>query len=399
MVTNPATCSPDDTLAESTSCARATASPAPRSSTARASGRHRHQPRHAVRVRPLPAVRDVMTPMPLVTGRSASRATTPSPCCASTRSRSCRSSTRRPAHRADHGQGLREVRAVPAGHQGRGRPARRRCGGRRRRGVDKRAAPPWSTPGVDLIIVDTAHGHSRRCSRWSRGSSATRHVDIVGGNIATREGAQALVDAGADGVKVGVGPGSICTTRVVAGVGVPRSPRSTRPPWRKPGRRPGDRRRRAAVLRRHRQGDGGRRRHGDARLAAGRLRRVPGRADLHQRQAVQGLPRHGLARARCSRATAPSRTPRTATSRRTSLSDDKLVPEGIEGQVPYRGPLAAVAHQLVGGLRQSMGYVGAPRSPSCRPAAGSIRITPAGLKESHPHDIQMTIEAPNYSSR
>ncbi len=153
--------------------------------------------------------------------------------------------------------------------------------------------------GVDVLVADTAHGHVHLLLdmvRRLKTDPATRHVQVIGGNVATRAGAQAFVDAGADAVKVGVGPGSICTTRVVTGVGRAAGHRGLRGlAGRPPGRRPGDRRRRPEVLRRHRQGARRRRRLGDARLAAGRLRGVARRAGLRQRQAVQVLPRHGLA--------------------------------------------------------------------------------------------------------
>ena len=154
--------------------------------------------------------------------------------------------------------------------------------------------------GVDVLVPDVANGHARLMLdmiRRLKSDPATRHVQVMGGNVATRAGAQALVDAGADAVKVGVGPGSICTTRIVAGVGVPQVTAIYEASLAcRPAGVPVDRRRRPAVLRRHRQGPGGRRRHGDARLAAGRLRGEPGRPGLRQRQAVQVLPRHGLAR-------------------------------------------------------------------------------------------------------
>jgi IMP dehydrogenase len=217
------------------------------------------------------------------------------------------------------------------------------------------------------------------------------HVDIIGGNVATYEGRQGLVDAGADAVKVGVGPGSICTTRVVAGVGVPQvtaiyeAARAA-----SPAGRPGDRRRRPAVLRRHRQGARGRRRHRDARLAAGRLRGEPRRAGVHQRQAVQELPRHGLAGRDATRGTQASLVLKDRYFQADVTTDDKLVPEGIEGQVAYRGPLAAVAYQLVGGLRQSMFYSGAAPSPELQERKGRSSASPppacASPPARHPDD-------------
>ena len=192
------------------------------------------------------------------------------------------------------------------------------------------------------------------------------------------------------------GPGSICTTRVVAGVGVPQVTAVYEASLAcRAGRRAGDRRRRPAVLRRHRQGARRRRRHRHARLAAGRLRRVA-RATWSSSTASSSSPTAAWARsARCS-----SRGKKSYSKDRyfqaDVASDDKLVPEGIEGQVAYRGPLAAVAHQLVGGLRQSMFYVGARTIPELHERGQFVRITAAGLKESHPHDIQMTVEAPNY---
>ena len=255
--------------------------------------------------------------------------------------------------------------------------------------------------GVDLLIVDTAHGHSQGVLdmvRRLKADSAAAGVDIVGGNVATYAGAKALVDAGVDGVKVGVGPGSICTTRVVAGVGVPQvtaihnASRACRPAG-------------VPLI-----GDGGLQYSGDIAkalvagadtvmlgLAARRLRGEPGPADLRQRQAVQDLPRAWARSARW-----PSRGRSASYSKDRYFqgdvtSDSKLIAEGIEGQVPYRGPLAAVAYQLVGGLRQSMFYTGASTIPELQERGSFVRITSAGLRESHPHDIQMTVEAPNYS--
>ena len=253
--------------------------------------------------------------------------------------------------------------------------------------------------GVDVLVVDTAHGHSRAVvdmvSRLKRDTDA----DVVGGNVATRAGAQALVDAGADGVKVGVGPGSICTTRVVAGVGVPQVSAIYEAALAcKPAGVP--------VI-----GDGGLQYSGDIAkaLVAGADSVMLGSllagcdespGDLifingKQYKAYRGMGSLGAMQSRDGgRSYSKDRY-----AQEDVLSDDKLVPQGIEGQVPYRGPLAAVAHQLVGGLAASMGFAGTPTVADLQQRGELIRITPAGLKESHPHDVQMTIEAPNYSSR
>ncbi len=226
---------------------------------------------------------------------------------------------------------------------------------------------------------------------------ATRHVQVIGGNVATRDGAQAFVDAGADAVKVGFGPGSICTTRVVTGCGVPQVTAVYEASLAcQARRRAGDRRRRPPAVRRHRQGDRGGCRVGDDRLAARRLRGVAGRADLRQGQAVQGLSAAWGRSARC-RSRGKKSYSKDRYFQAEVASDDKIVPEGIEGQVAYRGPLSAVAHQLIGGLNQSMFYVGARTIPELQEKGRFMRITSASLKESHPHDVQMTVEAPNYS--
>jgi IMP dehydrogenase len=255
--------------------------------------------------------------------------------------------------------------------------------------------------GVDVLVVDTAHGHTRAMLDTIGKLKADRRtagVDIVGGNVATREGAQALVDAGVDGVKVGVGPGSICTTRVVAGVGVPQvtaihqASLACRP---------------AGIPL---VGDGGLQFSGDIAKALvagadtvmlgsllagceespGELVFVNGKQYKHYR----GM---GSLGAMASRGRASYSKDRYFQA--DVLGDDELIPEGIEGQVPYRGPLGAVAHQLVGGLHQSMFYVGARTVAELQARGRFVRITPAGLKESHPHDVQMVVEAPNYTSR
>ena len=255
--------------------------------------------------------------------------------------------------------------------------------------------------GVDVLVVDTANGHARLMLdmvRRIKADSATRHVQVIGGNIATREGAQALVDAGVDGVKVGVGPGSICTTRVVAGVGVPQvtaiheAAKACAPAG-------------VPVI-----GDGGLQHSGDIAKAivagadsvmlGGLLAgcdESPG--DLVFVNGKQFKRYRGMA----SLGAMQSRGDRRSFSKdryfQADVSDDEIITEGIEGQVPYRGPLAAVAHQLVGGLHQSMFYVGAHTIPELQRRGRFVRITAAGLKESHPHDVQMISEAPNYSTR
>lgn len=255
--------------------------------------------------------------------------------------------------------------------------------------------------GVDCIIVDTAHGHSRGVVdmiRRLKGEPLAAGVDIVGGNVATYAGARALVEAGADGIKVGVGPGSICTTRVVAGVGVPQvtaihdAARAAKPHG-------------VPVI-----GDGGLQYSGDiakaivagansvmlGSLLAG-CEESPG--DLvfingKQFKTYRGMGSLGAMAARGRKASYS----KDRYFQGDVTSDDKLIPEGIEGQVAYRGPLAAVAYQLVGGLRQSMFYSGARTVPELQERGRFVRITSAGLRESHPHDIQLTAEAPNYWS-
>ncbi|MGZ5409234.1 MAG: IMP dehydrogenase, partial [Aeromicrobium sp.] len=213
-----------------------------------------------------------------------------------------------------------------------------------------------------------------------------------------RAGAQALVDAGADAVKVGVGPGSICTTRVVAGVGVPQVTAIYEASMAcKPAGVP--------VI-----GDGGLQHSGDIAKALvagadtvmlgsllagcdespGELVFVNGK----QYKNYRGMGSLGAMASRGKKSYSKDRYFQADVP-----SDDKIIPEGIEGQVAYRGPLTAVAHQLVGGLQQSMFYVGAHTIPELQERGRFVRITPAGLKESHPHDIQMTVEAPNYTSR
>lgn len=256
--------------------------------------------------------------------------------------------------------------------------------------------------GVDVLVVDTAHGHTSALLdmvRKLKADPAARGVDVIGGNVATRAGAQALVDAGVDGIKVGIGPGSICTTRVVAGVGVPQvtaiheAALAARPAG-------------IPVI-----GDGGLQYSGDiakalvagadtvmlGSLLAG-VSESPGELIFingKQFKSYRGMASLG---AFTKRGAATSGT-RDRYFQADVTSDDKLIAEGIEGQVPFRGPLGSVTHQLVGGLRQSMFYTGARTITELQERGRFVRITSAGLKESHPHDIQMTVEAPNYSSR
>ncbi|HSK54595.1 MAG TPA: IMP dehydrogenase [Jiangellales bacterium] len=254
--------------------------------------------------------------------------------------------------------------------------------------------------GVDLLVVDTAHGHSRAVlDMVAKLKAELADVDVVGGNVATYPGARALVEAGADGVKVGVGPGSICTTRVVAGVGVPQvtaiheASRACRPAG-------------VPVI-----GDGGLQHSGDiakalvagadavmlGSLLAG-CEESPGELVFingKQFKNYRGMGSLGAMRSRGQQ----SSYSRDRYFQDDVLSDDKLVPEGVEGQVAYRGPLGNVAHQLIGGLRAAMGYCGAGTVPELQERGRFVRITAAGLIESHPHDVQMTTEAPNYSGR
>ncbi|MFP1681015.1 IMP dehydrogenase [Alloalcanivorax sp. C16-1] len=247
--------------------------------------------------------------------------------------------------------------------------------------------------GVDVIVVDTAHGHSQGVlNRVAWVKKNFPDVDVIGGNIATAEAAKALMEAGADGVKVGIGPGSICTTRIVAGIGVPQITAVSEV---------------AAAL----KGtdvplisDGGIRFSGDIAkaVAAGAhaimigsllagTEEAPGEVELFQGgyyKAYRGMGSLG------------------AMSGKTGSSDryfqdaaagiEKLVPEGIEGRVPYKGPMSAIVHQLMGGLRASMGYTGCANIEEMRTKPYFVKVTNAGMKESHVHDVTITKEAPNY---
>jgi len=245
--------------------------------------------------------------------------------------------------------------------------------------------------GVDVIVVDTAHGHSQGV--LDRVNWVKKHfpnIEVIGGNIATGSAAKALVDAGADGVKVGIGPGSICTTRIVAGVGVPQisaisnveeALRGTGVPF---------------------IADGGIRFSGDISkaIAAGAYsvmlggmfagtEEAPGEVELFQGRSYKSY--RGMGSIGAMQKGSSDRY-----FQDNNGNADKLVPEGIEGRVPYKGSVLAVIHQLMGGLRASMGYVGAANIEEMRNKAEFVQITSAGMRESHVHDVQITKEAPNY---
>ena len=253
--------------------------------------------------------------------------------------------------------------------------------------------------GTDLLVVDTANGDSRgvlEIIAKIKADPAFADVDIIGGNVATRRGAQALIDAGVDAVKVGVGPGSICTTRVIAGVGVPQvtavyeAAKAATPAG-------------VPVI-----ADGGLQYSGDIAKALvagassvmiGSL--LAGTDESPGDLVFVGGKQYKSYRGMGSLGALQTRGERTSYSKDRYFqadvpSDEKLIAEGIEGQVPYRGQVAAVAHQLIGGLRQSMFYVGARTIPELKARGEFVQITSAGLKESHPHDIQGIVEAPNY---
>jgi IMP dehydrogenase len=258
----------------------------------------------------------------------------------------------------------------------------------------KLRAQALADAGVDFLVVDTAHGHSQAVLDMVAQLKANSRVDVIGGNVATRAGAQALVDAGADAVKVGVGPGTICTTRVVAGVGVPQvtaiydAAQAAGPAG-------------IPVI-----GDGGVQYSGDIAkaIAAGAdtvmlggllagCEEGPGDMVFINGKQFKLFRGMGSLAAMRGRSFSKDRY-----FQDDVLREDKLVPEGVEAQVPFRGPLAAVAYQLTGGLRAAMGYCGAATIAELKQARFT-QITGAGLAESHPHDVQMVSEAPNYLGR
>jgi IMP dehydrogenase len=244
--------------------------------------------------------------------------------------------------------------------------------------------------GVDVVVIDTAHGHSKGVAEAvDRLKAHSNAVQIVAGNVATAEATRALIDAGADAVKVGIGPGSICTTRIVAGVGVPQMTAIL------------DCAEAAAKSGQTIIADGGIKFSGDFAKAIGAgahcamvgsilagTDEAPGEVILYQGRSYKSYRGMGSVGA-MARGSADRYFQKEA-------SADKLVPEGIEGQVPYKGPAGAVLHQLVGGLRAAMGYTGNRTVAAMRTGCRFVRITGAGLRESHVHDVQITRESPNY---
>jgi len=241
--------------------------------------------------------------------------------------------------------------------------------------------------GVDCIVVDTAHGHSKAVLKMiEKIKKQYPDVDVIGGNVGTREGTKAVIEAGADGVKVGIGPGSICTTRVIAGIGVPQI---------------------TAIYECYQEAkrynipviaDGGIKYSGDIckALAAGAnavmigslfagTEESPGEVEIYQGRSYKVYRGMGSLGAM-----------KEGSSDRYFQEGTKLVPEGIEGRVPYKGPLSETVYQLVGGLRAGMGYCGAKNIKELQEKAKFIKMTSAGLRESHPHDVTITKEAPNY---
>ncbi|MFV8818170.1 IMP dehydrogenase [Haliea sp. E17] len=247
--------------------------------------------------------------------------------------------------------------------------------------------------GVDVLVVDTAHGHSRNViARVKRIKQAFPDMQVIGGNIATAPAATALLEAGADAVKVGIGPGSICTTRIVTGIGVPQISA-------------------VANVAKALEGsgvpliaDGGIRFSGDIAkaLVAGAhavmmgsmfagTEEAPGEVELYQGRTYKAYRGMGSLGAMAQNMGSSDRYFQDA-----SRGTEKLVPEGIEGRVPYKGPLSAIVHQLMGGVRAAMGYTGSPDIETMRTRPEFVRVTAAGMSESHVHDVAITKEAPNY---
>jgi IMP dehydrogenase len=246
--------------------------------------------------------------------------------------------------------------------------------------------------GVDVLVVDSAHGHSANVLETVRKIKKEWNIDVIAGNIATSDGARGLIDAGADAVKVGIGPGSICTTRVISGVGVPQVTAIMQ----------------AVKVARDASvpviADGGIRYSGDITkaIAAGAhvvmigglfagLEESPGARILYQGRTFKVY--RGMGSLGAMVQGSSERYRQSGNGRAT----EKLVPEGVEGRVPYKGPLGPFVYQLVGGLRAGMGYCGTRTIEELRTDAQFLRVSPASVRESHPHDIAITQEAPNYS--
>ena len=250
--------------------------------------------------------------------------------------------------------------------------------------------------GVDLIVVDTSHGHSKGVlDRITRVKSAHPDLQVIGGNIVTAEAALALVSAGADGVKVGIGPGSICTTRVIAGVGVPQI--SAVAEIAKALKKSG-----IPLI-----ADGGIRYSGDIAkaLAAGAhcvmiggmfagTEESPGEVELYQGRSYKAYRGMGSVGAMAESYGSSDRYFQDATEEL-----EKLVPEGVEGRVPYKGAFTAIVHQLIGGIRAAMGYTGSASINEMRTKPMFVKITGAGMAESHVHDVSILKEAPNYGTK
>jgi len=261
-------------------------------------------------------------------------------------------------------------------------------------GTEERVAA-LAGAGVDVLVVDTAHGHSQGVLdrvKWIK--KYYPQVQIIGGNIATASAAKAMVEAGADGVKVGIGPGSICTTRIIAGVGVPQISAVNEA---------------ASILAKAKVpliADGGVRHSGDIAKAivaganvimigglfAG-TEEAPGEVELYQGRSYKSYRGMGSLGAMAQSYGSSDRY-----FQDSSDASEKLVPEGIEGRVPYKGSVLAIIHQLMGGLRSSMGYTGCADIETMRTKPQFVKVTTAGMRESHVHDVTITKEAPNYRS-
>jgi len=258
---------------------------------------------------------------------------------------------------------------------------------------DEERAAALIAKGVDMLVVDSAHGHSENVIETVAAIKKRWEIQVVAGNVATREGCRDLIAAGADGIKVGIGPGSICTTRVISGVGVPQitAVANVAEELRKDG---------IPLI-----ADGGIRYSGDMAkaIAAGAwsvmigsmlagTEEAPGEIELYQGRSYKAYRGMGSLGAMAKGSS-------DRYFQNVAEGVEKLVPEGIEGRVPYKGPLSAIVHQLMGGLRAAMGYTGSADIEIMRTRPKFVRITSAGIHESHVHDVNITKEAPNYPVR